>query len=1070
VALAVGATLLPLAGASAAGPDRLSKEDRAAVTKAKAEGKKQVTVLIATKAGAGAQVANGIKALGGTVRYRLDEVKYIRADVPTAAVEKVQGLAGVQSAEVDALVPLPDVRPGPAGIAPIVPADPPNAATPRDNPYMAIEDLGIDTFLDAHPTWDGRDVTIGIVDTGISLDHPSLLTTSTGQRKVIDWVTGTDPLSDPDPTWINMAGQVSGSSFAHGGFTWTAPVAGAYRIGIFNESNPNFGGEFAIACQAGATPTVQGDLNRNGVCGDKFGLLWNTTTNQVWVDTDLDRSFADENAMTDYRVNFDSGWLGTDNPATPVAERVPFTVETNGKLKFVNLGIISGAHGSHVAGMAAGHALFGGEMDGSAPGARIVSSRACLFVAGCTNHALFEGMIYVAKQANVDIINMSIGGLPALNDGNNTRAVLYDNLIETYGVQMFLSAGNSGPGVNTIGDPAVASKAIALGAYVSRAGLQKNYGTDSPESDNLLYFTSRGPREDGGFKPQVVAPGHAISTTPMWQPGVGLPYAMPPGYSLFNGTSMAAPMSAGAGAVLVSAAQQSLVQHQPAQLRQAINTTARYLDPVRHQAYDQGNGIINVPAAWDALRTNIKTVDIQASVPVNTVLSGFLATPGRGTGIYDREGVTTGSAAYTRTYTVRRTSGGGGTKTYQLSWTGNDGTFSSQASIALPLNANVSLPVTVNPAVAGPHSAILNFDDASAAGVEFQTMNTVLVSDTFSAGSSYTVTKTGSIGRSSEAHHYFFTIPAGTPAFKVDFSGPSATPGTGQARFLRWNPWGLGIDANAVSNCYSPAAAAGCSTGDPNSRTVANPMPGVWEVSVDARRSSDAMEAPYTLTASILGASVTPNPDTIASATVGTPVARSYTATNLFGPFTGRMVGTSMGSARRGVESIAHHAVDTFHTTIPAGTATFRATIGSPSDPAADLDLFLYRCATEATPTSACTPSGSNADGDSEESVTVNNPAAGLWRVEVDGFNVPAVTTTYNYIDVFHTTAPQGTISVTDANALRPAGASWTVPGTVTANVVPGAGRVLYGNVQVRTDTNVLVGQNDVIVESVSGP
>lgn len=44
-----------------------------------------------------------------------------------------------------------------------------------------------------HPTWDGRGVTIGPADLGISLDPRSLLTTSTGERKVIDWVTATDP-------------------------------------------------------------------------------------------------------------------------------------------------------------------------------------------------------------------------------------------------------------------------------------------------------------------------------------------------------------------------------------------------------------------------------------------------------------------------------------------------------------------------------------------------------------------------------------------------------------------------------------------------------------------------------------------------------------------------------------------------------------------------------------------------------------------------------------------------------------------------------------------------------------
>ena len=101
---------------------------------------------------------------------------------------------------------------------------------------------------------------------------------------------------------------------------------------------------------------------------------------------------------------------------------MPFVVQTDGKNKFVNIGIVSAQHGSHVAGIVAANGLFGGAMTGAAPGAKIVSVRVCLFIAGCTAHALIEGMIYAAKQANVDVINMSIGGLPALNDGNNARA------------------------------------------------------------------------------------------------------------------------------------------------------------------------------------------------------------------------------------------------------------------------------------------------------------------------------------------------------------------------------------------------------------------------------------------------------------------------------------------------------------------------------------------------------------------------------------------------------------------------------------------------------------------------
>jgi hypothetical protein len=666
-------------------------------------------------------------------------------------------------------------------------------------------------------------------------------------------------------------------------------------------------------------------------------------------------------------------------------------------------------------------------------------------------------MIYAAKQSNVDVINMSIGGLPSLNDGNNARAILYNNLIETYNVQMFISAGNSGPGMNTIGDPSVATNVMSVGAYITDDTYLADYGARLYEADNLHYFSSRGPREDGGFKPNVVASGAAISSIPLWQLQGCLAQVCPVGYALANGTSMAAPQATGAAAILISAAQQSGVQYQPAQLRQAMGSSARYLAG-RYQAYEQGDGLLDVSAAWDLLKTNIKTVNIQSSVAVNTVLSGFLATPGFGVGINDREGVAVGDR-YTRTYTFVRTSGPGGTKTYNLNWVGNDGTFSSAGSIALPKNSPVNLDVSINPASSGVHSAILTLDDPSSAGIEYQTMNVVIAADQFSASNNYSVTKTGSLGPG-QFVTYFFNVPPGTPAFKVDMTGGGAA-GAGAIRFLRWHPYGVGIDSNAVGNCYNPSV-SGCSTGSALSRTTTNPQPGVWEVTVDARRNSDAVSAPFTLTASILGATVLPNPDFISSATIGVPVARSYSITNLFGDFTGRAVGTALGSAYRATPTIANHAQQTFDITVAAGSTSLRATIGGTSDPAADLDLFLFNCTT-----GTCVPAGQSADGDSEESVTVTNPAAGLWRVLIDGYAVPAGTTTYNYVDVF-ANAAFGTIVVTDANALRPAGSSWPVSATVTANAAPAAGRVLLGNIQVRTDADVLIGSGDVVVQSVT--
>ena len=1049
---ACGLAVFANAAVAARGSEtKLGKRDTELLIQAEQAGRSRLVLLIAVTKGASSLAVAEIAGLGGQIQFRDDAIGYLRASVPVGQVKAVAALASVQSVDVDELVPLPDPRPEPEGIAALIPQVPPDATTPRNNPYMPIGDIGAAQFTAAHPTWDGRGVTIGVVDTGISLDHPSLLTTSTGARKVVDWVTATDAFTDDDPTWVNMAAQVSGAQFTFNGVSYTAPRSGSYRIGLFNERDARLGGE------------VGSDVNRDGnPAGSSgiFAVLWDVNQNQVWVDTNQNNSFADEAAMTDYKVRFDVNYFGVDNPATAVVERMPFVVQTDGKQKVVNIGIVSAAHGSHVAGIAAGNALFGGAMSGAAPGARLVSVRACLFVGGCTSHALLEGMIYAVKTARADVINMSIGGLPSLNDGNNARAELYNRLIEQYKVQLFFSAGNSGPGMNTVGDPSVATSVVSVGAYVSQATLLADYGTVSQFSDNLHYFSSPGPREDGGFKPEIVAPGAAISSTPMWQPGGGLASVLPPGYALFNGTSMAAPQATGAAALLISAAKQTGVQFKPDQLRQAMRSSTRLLDASRLGVYRQGNGIVQTGAAWNLLATNIATDEIVASVPVNTVLSAFLARPGIGVGIYDREGALPGQT-YTRTYTLTRTKGGAQAKSYAVSWVGNDGTFSSPATIALPLNVPVDFTVTVNPATAGAHSAIMNLDSPGAAGIEFQTMNVVAAADTFNAGNGFTVTKTGTIDRAQQLTH-FVRVPAGAPALKVDFSGPSATPGTGQARFLRWHPFGVGIDSNAVSNCYIPAAAAGCSTGSASSRTTGNPLAGVWEITVDARRTSDADAAPFTLTASVLGATVTPNPDVIPSATIGVPVARSYTLVNTFGAFTGRAVGSTLGSADRMTPTIANLEQQPFPVTVTSGSTQLRATIGSPSDPAADLDLFVFNCTS-----GTCVLAGQSADGDSEESVTINNPAAGSWVVLVDGFAVPAGATTYNYIDVFVNPA-FGSVSVTDANALRPAGGSWTVPGSVVASAVPEAGRVLYGNVRVVTDTNLTVGSGEVIVESIT--
>ncbi|GAA3844888.1 S8 family serine peptidase [Saccharothrix violaceirubra] len=1032
---------------------QLDKQDRARVAEAEKAGKPNVTLLVAAEPGKVDTAVNELKALGGVVESTERDVEYVKVSIPRDKAEKAAKLDSVQAVDVDGLVALDNPRP--EGSQAPLPQKAPDAKTPRKNPYMPIQDTLAAEFLQDHPKWDGRGTTIAILDSGVDLDHPALKTTTTGETKIVDWYNA-NATNSGDGSWVQVAGRYNGS-FKVGATTYKAPATGGpFSFGNFAETAGDFG---TAASETG------GDLNRDGDKADSFGVLQDVSTKEVRVDVDQDGDFTDEKPLIDYKYKKDVGHFGTDNPATPVLDTVAFVVQTdrsiydNAGTAYVNIGIAGAAHGTHVAGITAANGLFGGKASGAAPGAKLLSVKVCLSTPSCTSSGLIDGVLYAARNG-ADVVNISIGGLPALNDGNNARAELYNRTIAEYNVQLFISAGNSGAGANSVGDPSVATDAVSVGSYITDDTWLSNYGSVTKQAESLHSFSSRGPAEDGGFKPNIVAPGSAISTIPQWQqPGpVAGTYALPAGYAMFNGTSMAAPQATGAAALLVSAYKAVHKNEKPTayQLRNAIYSSARFVSTLG--AYEQGAGLFQTSKAWESLDAHENTQAVTTAVAVNTVLAPLLKTPGVGVGIHDREGVKAGSS-YTRTYTLTRTTGPDTNQQFHVKWVGNDGTFTSKALVSLPLNTPVQFEVKVNPKKSGVHSALLKLDNPATRGTDVFTLNTVFAADEFTAAGKFAVTKTGELPRN-QSHRFWVTVPAGTSALKVDLTG-GGDAGKGQIRFLRYDPYGVPTDANSSTNCYIPDAGAGCATGAANSRTVSNPLPGVWEIVLESRRTSDADLTKYSVTASVLGTSISPNPDKLASVTAGTPVDRSYTVTNTLASFTGRLAGGALDSAKIARPSIADGTSQVYDVTVPAGATSLTATIGKPADISADLDLTVYNCTT-----GSCVQAGQQADGDSEESVTLANPAAGLWKVVVDGYAVPAGTTEYDYIDVF--AAPGlGTVTVTDSDANRAAGASWTVPGTVTATGQPGAGRVLRGELTVRAEGGAVVGRGAVIVENV---
>ena len=148
---------------------------------------------------------------------------------------------------------------------------------------------------------------------------------------------------------------------------------------------------------------------------------------------------------------------------------------------------------------------------------------------------------------------------------------------------------NADPGY-TVGSPATADNAIAVASYVTRPSWtdykgENWYYTNDQTIGNISSFSSRGPRIDGTKKPDIAAPGQGIISARdkivTW-PGSEDYYVIdndgtndgngPADYVLSQGTSMACPIAAGAGALLMES--NSSLKGNPESVRNALFQTA----------------------------------------------------------------------------------------------------------------------------------------------------------------------------------------------------------------------------------------------------------------------------------------------------------------------------------------------------------------------------------------------------------------------------------------------------------------------------------------------------------------
>ena len=218
-------------------------------------------------------------------------------------------------------------------------------------------------------------------------------------------------------------------------------------------------------------------------------------------------------------------------------------------------------HGTHVAGIIAGDGATGETDDagtlyglGVAPRAHILVQR--VFDAmGADQLPPYETLTHDAVRAGAVIGCNSWGD--DVQGRYDLSAAQFDALVrdadaDTPGEQPLIlefSAGNAGPGRQTLDSPAVAKNVIATGASEN----DRLDFTVYAEGDNAMAdFSSRGPCEDGRIKPDLVAPGTWVASLASASASDENAWSSISAYYQYQGgTSQAGPHVAGAAAVFV---------------------------------------------------------------------------------------------------------------------------------------------------------------------------------------------------------------------------------------------------------------------------------------------------------------------------------------------------------------------------------------------------------------------------------------------------------------------------------------------------------------------------------------
>ncbi|NJL28711.1 MAG: S8 family serine peptidase [Thermoanaerobaculia bacterium] len=203
-------------------------------------------------------------------------------------------------------------------------------------------------------------------------------------------------------------------------------------------------------------------------------------------------------------------------------------------------------HGTHTSGTMAGDRnnvatptdpmFLSSDEDGMAPNAQILFQDVGNDTTGCLTGTTGDLalMFQQAHSVGVRVHSNSWGSSTGGAYGSSDQEV--DNALwELEDMIIFYSAGNNGPGSNTIGSPGNAKNVVTVGAL------------GSANSTTTASFSSRGPTDDGRLKPDIQAPGTSVLSA-RGDDNDSTPSCPTP--ASLSGTSMSTPTVAGGTGLL----------------------------------------------------------------------------------------------------------------------------------------------------------------------------------------------------------------------------------------------------------------------------------------------------------------------------------------------------------------------------------------------------------------------------------------------------------------------------------------------------------------------------------------